>query len=149
MKKFNLILLFAICWQYSHAQATLEFVQESRTLTNKHVIIYLDTTHLIDVHINYINEPNLTIHTKVKCPHGKKAILEYLKRDGRYNLKIYEHSKFYATVISMTNEIRYVFINNNEYMESISYEIELPEGTTYDIRVPQSTQPKQMPIAVK
>ena len=139
------IMSFCLC----QAQASLDYIQAAQEMTNKHLIVYLDTTHLINITIKYTHEPTLEIHTKVDCPHGKKAVLDYLKRDGRYDLKIYEHSKFYATVLSMQKEFHYVFINDVEYQEKITYELTLPIGTTFDVRVPKSAKPKQMPIAIR
>jgi hypothetical protein len=146
------IFTLIICFSSLHiclAQATLSYAQTVQSMTNKHLIVYLDTTHLIDVVVTYTDEQNLEIHTNIHCPHGKKAVLEYLKRDGRYDLKIYEHSKFYATVLSMEKEFHYVFINDTEYQENIIYHLSLPKGTTYDIKVPKTGKPKQMPIAVR
>ena len=64
------------------AQASLDYIQAAQEMTNKHLIVYLDTTHLINITIKYTHEPTLEIHTKVDCPHGKKAVLDYLKRES-------------------------------------------------------------------
>ena len=49
----------------------------------------------------------------------------------------------------MQKEFHYVFINDVEYQEKITYELTLPIGTTFDVRVPKSAKPKQMPIAIR
>ena len=150
MKKIYFLVLLLQCTLTSMSgQATLDFTLETRALTNDFVIIYLDTTHMIDVSIVRGEPETLRIDARVESTTGKKAILDYLKKDGRYNLKVYEHSKFYATVLSLQNEIKYIFINYAEFLEKITYSIYLPEGTKYEIRVPQKKQPKQMPIAAR
>jgi hypothetical protein len=150
MRKFYFLVLLLLGSQSTiSGQATLDFPLESRTLTNDFVIIYLDTTHMIDVSIVRGEAETLRIDARVESASGKKAILDYLKKDGRYNLKIYEHPKFYATVLSLKNEIKYIFINYAEFMEKITYFIYIPEGTEYEIRIPKNQQPKQMPIAAK
>ena len=130
-------------------QAKLDFTLEERYLTNNFVILYLDTSHMIDVVIKRGEDKKIKIDVTVESYSEKKAVLDYLKRDGRYNLKYYEHPKFYATVLSLKAEIKYIFINKIEFIEKITYTVHLPLKTKHEVRVPKNLQPKQLPIALR
>ena len=131
---------------YLFSQATLNYRQSSQSISNDYAILYIDTTDNIALEIKHSKDDLLTIDVCIKSVAGKKAVLDYLKKDGRYKLKIYENPKFYATVISMKNKNKDIFINNAVFQEQITYTISLPPETEYDVRVPKA-QEKTDPLA--
>jgi hypothetical protein len=131
---------------YLFSQATLNYKQTAQTISNDHVIIYIDTTDNIVLEVKQSYADILAIDVCVKSVAGKKAILDYLKKDGRYKIKIYENPKFYATVLSMKNKNKHIFINNALFQEQITYTIHLPPETKYEVRTPKIQQ-EQDPVA--
>ncbi|MDC0230713.1 hypothetical protein OAK19_02015 [Aureispira] len=147
MKTLSLItIILLMSTVYLFSQATLNYRQVTQTISNDYVIIYIDTTDNIVLDFKQSYDDMLTIDVDVKSITGKKAILDYLKKDGRYKLKIYKNPKFYATVLSVKNNNKHIFINNSLFQEQITYTFHLPPETRYDIRIPKKQQ-DQEPVA--
>jgi len=138
MKKQLLIIIIAIMSSiYTFGQSALDFSQVNQTLTNSHLIISLDTSDNIRIKIKPSTDEYLKIDVQIKSPVSKKGVIEFLKKSGRYQLKTYEHSDLYSSVLTKKYKQNLIYVNGAYHKETVIYTLHIPPHIKYKVKLPQ------------
>lgn len=137
MKNILIILITLLCAEIINGQSEIEYSQRESYISNDKLIIYLDTIDFAKVIIKESPNTNLSINVKISGASGKKGVLEYLKKTGRYQLDLYEDENFYASVLSLKNKNHEIFINGNALQDRVIYTLFIPENIQYVIKLPR------------
>lgn len=125
---------------YIFGQSTLDYSQVDQRLNNSHLIISLDTSDNIEIQIKPSTNNHLKITVQVKSPVSKKGVIEFLKKSGRYQLKIYEDSDAYTSVLTTKYKRNIIYVNGAQHKETIIYTLHMPSHIKYKVELPQQKE---------
>lgn len=134
MKKLILIFFTLLTASILLGQHSIEYSQSNISIENDHLIIFLDTSKHLVIKIKEVTTSTLGIDITVQSAAGKKGILEYLKKSGRYQLEVYAPPQLYSSVLRIKNKPLDVFINGNKLREVVTYTLHIPKELDYEIR---------------
>jgi hypothetical protein len=146
MKNILIILITLLCIEIISGQSEIEYSQGENYISKDKLIIYLDTIDFAKVIIKESFNTNLNITVKVSGESGKRGVLEYLKKTGRYQLDFYENQNSYASILSLRNKNHEIFINGNSLQDKVIYTLYIPENIQYIIKLPEENKKATLAI---
>lgn len=94
-------------------------------------------TSFYDIEIVPTTNQFVTIETSITSNTGSKSVLSYLKNQGRYNINVYQHAKFHATVLYLNHDKKDIYINGSSIHEDYHFIIRIPNNLKYKVKKPQ------------
>lgn len=128
-------------------QESFVYSQSEFSIKNKLLIMVLDTNQNIKLKVKESSDEFIHIEATVRVLACKKGIVDYLKKTGRYHLKMYENDQFYASVLSLKYKMLDVTINGIKIQETIIYTIYIPKGLRHKITVPTKREEENEEIS--
>ena len=132
------IILFTFVLYASFLQAQSKIiVSQSIHDIDKNTLIFSIDTSFYDVEIVKTTDKHVTVETTVTSNTGSKSVLSYLRNQGRYNINVYQHAKFHATIFYLNHDKKDIYINGSTIHEDYHFIIRVPSDMKIKVKKPQ------------
>ncbi len=125
-KIFSIIILFALSFSNSYAQANLKFNQTFSSRNALNINLEVESN---DVVIKNIKGSRIVIEMLISISSPNTNLLDFIAKGGRYDLEKSFNDETQTLTLSAKKHKDVITIKGQEVREKISYVIYVPETT--------------------
>lgn len=120
------LIIFVLGFSNSYAQANLKFNQTFSSMNASNINLDVENN---DIVVKTIKGSRIVIEMLIEISSSNTNLLEFLAKDGRYDLTKSYDEKTQTLVLSSNKHRDIITIKGQEVSEKLSYVIYVPETT--------------------